>query len=161
MSVPLSAASFLLCYMSQFVIKIRYTGLVNMGGWLNDLSTLLLISTHNCSRAVISPNIKLITKWPPMYSKMSWQGSGKVMSSWAVLHDLGWPQCFLFPRSASTLEFLSSRARADWMKAIYMEQIRPCVLYGRACLEKKKKHVKLGLLQEESVPALGLFLLME
>lgn len=81
MSVPLSAASFLLCYMSQFVIKIRYTGLVNMGGWLNDLSTLLLISTHSCSRAVISPNIKLITKWPPMYSKMSWQGSGKVMSS--------------------------------------------------------------------------------
>lgn len=38
---------------------------------------------------------------------------------------------------------------------------KTCVLYGRACLEKKKKHVKLGLLQEESVPASGLFLLME
>lgn len=31
----------------------------------------------------------------------------------------------------------SSSARADWIKAIYMEQMRPCVLCGRACLEKK------------------------
>lgn len=29
---------------------------------------------------MIYPNIKLITKWPPTYSKMNWQVSGKVTS---------------------------------------------------------------------------------
>lgn len=50
-SVPLSAASFLLCYMSQFVIKIRHTDLVDIGGLLNDLSTLLLISTQQLQQS--------------------------------------------------------------------------------------------------------------
>lgn len=45
-SVPLSAASFLLCYMSQFVIKVRHTGLVNTGGLLNDLTTLFNFHTQ-------------------------------------------------------------------------------------------------------------------
>lgn len=140
-SVPLSAANFLLCYTSQFFIKIRYTGPLNMGGLLNDLSQCPHRAAAEWFPQTLnwSLNGLLCTpKWAGRWVGRLWVPELSCMI-WDDHTGIPFQQC------QSWLDEGKQHGADETLCAVWQSMLR------------EEKHVKLGLLEDESVPALGFF----
>lgn len=136
-SVPLSAASFLLCYTSPFVIKVTFSGLVNKGGLMNDPRVHCCWSPRAAAAALWLPQtFNWSLSWSPVYSK------NELASEWEGYEFLSCParpgMTTVVPgyKVCHYTAITLSSARAYWMKGVYMKQTKPYVLY--VCAGRRK-----------------------